>query len=116
MSGAFDPKAFDPGAFDCVPDQVGVFDRGYLGIGHYLEELARTRQLDRITRKTPAPIIKTSKPQFKPVGGPPVAPPAPVIDLQAIQNERMAAQQQASTQAAIIKRRRQEAEILLLVS
>lgn len=92
----------------------GDFDLTYGGIGHYLVEVENAKQLARITRKTPRPIDRTTKPQFAPIGSPPSAPPAPVIDLQAAQNERMAAQQQAAAQAATIKRRREEESILLL--
>lgn len=90
------------------------FDLKYGGIGHYLVEVENAKQLARITRKTPQPIDRTTKPQFAPIGSPPSAAPAPVIDLQAAQNERMAAQQQAAAQAATIKRRREEEAILLL--
>lgn len=92
------------------------FDLVYGGVGHYLVELEKQRQLARITRKTPAPIMRTTKPTFKPVRRAPIAPPAPVIDLQAAQNERMEAQRIASVQAATLKRRRQEEEFLLLAS
>lgn len=108
-AGIFQPNVFQPKVFQ--KDVAGL----YGGIGHFLVEIERAKQLAKITRKTPAPIDRTSKPQFAPVGRPPIAPSAPVINLQAIQNERMAAQQQAAAQAATIKRRRQEAEILLLV-
>ncbi len=110
------------GSYAVVPTDTPLirtgadFDLVYGGIGHYLEELEKQRQLARITRKTPAPIVRTTVPTFKPVGGPPIAPPAPVIDLQAIQNERMEAQRIASAQAATLKRRRQEEELLLLAS
>lgn len=90
-------------------------DQVYGGIGHYLVAAEEARQLARITRTTPRPIDRTTPPQFRPVASPPIAPSAPVIDLQAIQNQRMAEQQQATAQAATIKRRREEEGLLLLV-
>jgi hypothetical protein len=109
MSAAFDRNAFDPAAFDC--DSAFL----YGGIGHFLVALQEARRLAKITRKTPQPIDRTTRPQFAPVGRPPMAPPAPVANLQAIQNERATAQA-AAAQAATIKRRRQEEELLLLAS
>lgn len=116
----FDLATFDFATFDdtgivvtvpvVVPDAAPI----YGGVGHFLVELENARQLARITRKTPQPIDRTTKPQFKPVGSPPMAPPAPAIDLQAIQNQRASAD--AASQAATIKRRRQEEELLLLAS
>lgn len=102
--------------------QRGVFQQGcpqsdqfYGGVGHFLEEMEAARRAARITRKTPAPIVRTTKPVFRPVASPPIAAPAPVIDLQAIQNQRADAAA-AAAQAATIKRRRQEEELLLLAS
>lgn len=88
----------------------GDFDQVYGGIGHYREEIERARQLARITRKTPAPIVHEMKPRSQPTA--PIAPQAPGIDLEAIAARRIAGQQ--AEQARISKRRRQEAEILLL--
>ena len=109
MSAAFDINAFDSSAFDT--EDVAPAGGAYGGIGHYLEAIEQARQLAKITRNTPSPIDRTSRPQFAPVGRPPIAP---VVDLQAIQNQRTAAQLAASARAATIKRGRQEAEILLL--
>jgi len=91
------------------------FDLTYGGIGHYLYEQERARQLAKITRKAPAPVDRRTAPTFKTIGSPPAAPVAPVIDLQATQNQRMAAQMQALAQAKT-KRRREEEAILLLAS
>lgn len=88
----------------------GDFDQVYGGIGHYREAIERARQLARITRKTPAPIVHEMTPRLQPMA--PIAPQAPAIDLQAIAALRVAGQQ--AEQARILKRRRQEAEILLL--
>ncbi len=102
----------------------GEYDQVYGGIGHYLEELERQRQLAKITRPTPAPIVREVRAHFKPLTFPQPAaqaqahPPAPVVDFQAIAAQRKAsqlAQQQAAQQAAIATRRRREAELLLLV-
>lgn len=99
-----------------VPPKVADAPFLFGGIGHYLVAQEEARQLARITRTTPRPIDRTTQPTFKPVASPPIAPSAPVINLQAIQNQRAAEQQQAAAQAATIKRRRQEEELLLLVS
>ncbi len=86
----------------------GDFDQVYGGIGHYLEELERARQLARITRKTPAPIVHETAPRLRPMPAPPAS------SLQAIAAQRLAAGQ--AERIRISKRRRQEAEILLLAS
>lgn len=89
------------------------FDLVYGGVGHYKVEMERARQLARITRKTPPPIDRRSVATFGPVGGSPSAPIARAIDLQAIQNQRMAAQAQAARAA---QQRRDEEALLLLAS
>jgi hypothetical protein len=85
------------------------FDLVYGGVGHYLEEIERLRQLAKITRKTPAPIVRPSRPLQNPT-----AAPSQAIQLAAIAPQRATDQQ--TQQARILKRRRQEAELLLLVS
>lgn len=112
MAGVFQPNIFQRGVFQETGTPVADTSTFYGGVGHYLEAQERARQLARIARKTPAPIMRTTAPVFKAVGRPPIAPSAPVIDLQATQNQRMAAEQQAAT----IKRRQQEEEFLLLAS
>jgi hypothetical protein len=86
------------------------FDLVYGGIGHYLEEIERLKQLAKITRKTPAPIVQSPGPRLQPLASP--LPQPPTIDPRTV-----AAQLRArADQARILKRRRQEAEILLLAS
>jgi hypothetical protein len=108
----------DPGVFTLTGNDAPLIRSGadfelvYGGVGHYLEEMERARQLAKITRKTPAPIDRRTMPRFEPLPGPPIAPPA--VDMAAIQNERMAAQ--AAAAAAAKKRRRDEEAVLLLAS
>ena len=97
-------------------DRTGAdFDLVYGGIGHYLEEMERQRQLARITRKTPAPIVQPPGPPL-PSAGAPVAPRPPAVDPEAIAALRMAQLKAQAEQARILRRRRQQAEILLLAS
>jgi hypothetical protein len=91
----------------------GDVDQVYGGIGHYLEEIEQAKQLARITRKTPAPIVHEIWPQLQPPASPPIAPQPPAVDRGAIAAQRLV---QQAAQAGISKRRRQEAEILLLTS
>jgi hypothetical protein len=91
------------------------FDLVYGGIGHYLEEIERLKQLAKITRKTPAAIVQQSGP-LRPMPSAPVVPAAPAIDLQALAAQRFAQQQAQAEQARIVKRRAQDIEILLLAS
>jgi hypothetical protein len=93
----------------------GDFDQVYGGIGHYLEEIERARQLAKITRKTPAPIVHEIRPWLQPLASPPVARQPPAVDLGAVAAQRMA-EQPAQQQAAVLKRRRQATEILWLAS
>ncbi|WP_426526821.1 hypothetical protein [Bradyrhizobium sp. McL0615] len=86
----------------------------YGGIGHYLLELERARQLAAITRKVPGvPIDRRTVPRFAPLRASPVATAAPAVDMQAVENERAAAA--AAAKQAAQKRRREEEAILLLV-
>ncbi|MBR1206609.1 MULTISPECIES: hypothetical protein [unclassified Bradyrhizobium] len=107
----------DPGAFlwtgnDAPLIRTGLdYDFQQGGIGHYLEELERVRQLQRITRNPGVPIDRRSRPRFQPIGRPLVAPPVPAVDVQAIARERMAAQMAA---VAAQKKRRDEEALLLL--
>lgn len=89
----------------------GNYDQVYGGVGHYLEELQRLRDLAAITRKTPQPIVRPRSP-IRMGFDRPQAPAAPVIDLQALQAQ---AQAQAAAQQAA-RRKRQDAEILLLLA
>jgi hypothetical protein len=91
----------------------GDVDQVYGGIGHYLEQIEQAKQLARITRKTPAPIVHAIRPQLQPPASPPIAPQPPAADRGAIAAQRLEHQ---AAQAGISKRRRQEAEILLLAS
>ena len=84
------------------------------GVGHFLEEMERQRQLNAITRKTPGrPIDRRTIPRFEPLRAPPIAPASPAPDMAAIQNQRMA---EAAAQAKAAKRRRDEEALLLLAS
>ena len=89
------------------------FDLVYGGIGHYLEAIERARELARITRKTPAPIVQPPLPP--PLSAPAASRPT-AIDLQAVAAQQAAEQQAQAERARIARRRRQEAEILLLAS
>ncbi|WP_050384573.1 hypothetical protein [Bradyrhizobium pachyrhizi] len=110
-------ERIEPGAFtwsgnDAVLSRTGFdYDFQQGGIGHYLEEMERARQLQRITRNPGVPIDRRSRPRFQPIGRPLVAPPAPAVDMRAVERERMAAQAQA---AAAQKKRRDEEALLLL--
>ena len=83
------------------------------GIGHFLEEIERQKQLNAITRKVPAPVDRRTIPRFAPLQAAPSAPAAPAPDMAAIQNQRMA---EAARQAAGARRRRDEEALLLLAS
>ncbi|WP_342711512.1 hypothetical protein AAFG13_06630 [Bradyrhizobium sp. B124] len=107
----------DPGAFVWTGNDAPLIRTGFDyevqqgGIGHYLEEMERARQLARITRNPGVPIDRRSRPRFQPIGRPLVAPPAPAVDMRAVERERMAAQMAA---AAAQKKRRDEEALLLL--
>jgi hypothetical protein len=92
----------------------GDFDQVYGGIGHYLEQLEQAKQLAKITRKIPAPIVHAIAPRLRPVPAPPAVPAQPAGSLEAIAPQRLAAGQ--AERLRISQRRRQEAEILLLAS
>jgi hypothetical protein len=92
------------------------FDLVYGGIGHTLEEIERARQLARITRKTPAPIVHEFGPRPQPMASAPGAPQPPAIDRQAVAAQRLAELQAQQARAGILQRRRQAIEILLLAS
>lgn len=97
---------------DAVLTRTGFdYDFQQGGIGHYLEELERARQLARITRNPGVPIDRRTRPRFQPIGRPLMVPPAPAPDVQAIARERMAAQMAV---AAAQKKRRDEEALLLL--
>jgi len=91
----------------------GDYDQVYGGIGHYLEELERIRQLARITRKTPAPIVHETGPRLPPIAPSVAEPMMPQPDPRQIIARRLEAEK-LQRQAAIAMRRRREAEILLL--
>lgn len=82
------------------------------GIGHLLLEAERAKQLAAITRKAPPPVDLRSPLRFPPLASPPVAAPAPVLDMAAAQRQRMADEMRAAEVAK--KRRRDEEAILLL--
>jgi hypothetical protein len=85
------------------------------GIGHYLLELERARQLAAITRKVPGvPIDRRTVPRFEPLRASPIAQAAPAVDMQAAVNERTAAA--AATAEAATKRRRRDEEAILLLA
>ncbi|MCA6114252.1 hypothetical protein J6524_04820 [Bradyrhizobium sp. WSM 1738] len=108
----------DPGAFVFTGNDAPLIRTGFDyefqqgGIGHYLLELERAKQLAAITRKVPGvPIDRRTVPRFEPLRASPIAPPAPAVDLAAVQNERLAA---AAAEAAKMRRRRDEEALLLL--
>lgn len=112
-----DALAVSPASIAVTFNDVGIrrtgadFDLVYGGVGHYLEEIERAKQLAAITRKPPPAVDLRSQPTFAPFGGAPVAPPRPQVDLAALAQQRMGAQM-AAAQAA--KKRRTEQAILLL--
>jgi hypothetical protein len=82
------------------------------GVGHFLEEIERQKQLNAITRKIPGPIDRRTMPRFAPFQTVQPMPAAPSIDMRAIQ-----AQQQAdAARTAAARRRRDEEAVLLLAS
>lgn len=82
------------------------------GIGHFLEEIERAKQLAAITRKIPPPVDRRTLPRFEPIPGVQQAPSAPVVDMGAIEQQR----QSEAARAATMRRRRDEEAILLLAS
>jgi hypothetical protein len=110
----------DPGQFVFIGNDAPLirtgydYEPGYQGIGHYLEELERARQLAAITKKVPGvPIDRRTSPRFEPLRASPVAPIAPAVDMAAVQAQR-AAESAAAAEAAKKRRRRDEEAILLL--
>jgi hypothetical protein len=83
------------------------------GIGHLLLEAEEARRLAAITRKAPPPIDLRSPIRFPPLASPPVAAPAPVVDMAAVQEQRMAGEMRAAEQA---KKRRRDVEAILLLA
>lgn len=111
----------EPGAFVFKGNAAALTRTGFDydfqqgGIGHYLLELERARQLAAITRKVPGvPIDRRTVPRFEPLRASPVAAIAPAVDMRAAENERMAAAT-AAAEAATKRRRRGEEALLLLV-
>lgn len=95
--------------FDYPPD--------YYGIGHYLEEIEKAKQLEKITRKTPAPIVQQPRSAIRPQQPAPQPPVMPQLqDPQVLIARQIEAEQALERQAAIKKRQRQEAEILFLIA
>lgn len=108
--------AITPGPLNALLRTGADFDLVYGGIGHYLEEIERQKQLAKITRKTPAPIVQPGWRALPPAPNAPLASAAPAIDLRAIAAQRIAGLQAQARQAAILQRRRRDIEILLLAS
>lgn len=110
--------SFETGAFAFSGSDVKFrrdgFDYDFQqgGIGHLLLEAEEAKRLAAITRKAPPPVDLRSKPSFPPLAASPVRPPAPVVDMAAVQAERMADEMRAAETAK--KRRRDEEAILLL--
>jgi hypothetical protein len=82
------------------------------GVGHFLEEIERQKQLNAITRKIPGPVDRRTMPRFAPLRPVLAAPAALAIDTAAIEAQRQA--EAARTAAA--RRRRDEEALLLLAS
>ena len=107
FSGAFQRSAFQRGAFQMDAAET------HGGIGHYLEELVRLRQLAAITRRAPLPLMREARPH-------PAMPPAQasqVEDTQTIVADALALQltaRIASRAQRAAQRQRDEAEVLLL--
>jgi|SRR5581483_2351836 len=114
ITGLADPSAYLlNGSAQLIWTGAGVDPAFTGGVGHFLEEIERQKQLAAITRKVPGPIDRRTVARFAPLPGPPSAPAAPAPDMAAIQNQRMAA---AAAQAKMAKRRRDEEALLLLAS
>jgi len=112
MTGPVEAASLVITANDVALSRTGFdYDFQQGGIGHYLEEMERARQLQRITRNPGVPIDRRTRPRFQSMGRAPIAPAVPVLDMQAVARERMAAQQAA---AAAQKKRRDEEALLLL--
>lgn len=119
------PQVFvlEPGAYQITLGEYELRRTGsdyppdYYGIGHYLEEIEKAKQLDKITRKTPAPIVHETRPRLRPMQQPQQASIlAQMPDPQVLITRRLEAEQALQRQAAITKRQRQEAEILFLLA
>jgi type IV secretory pathway VirB10-like protein len=106
MPSAGSSYAVTPGRLNTLDRTGADFDLVYGGVGHYLEEIEQARQLAKITRKTPAPIVQPPKPRLHPSAGAPVAPQPPAVDPGAIAAQRMARLQAQAEQARILRRRR----------
>jgi hypothetical protein len=106
-------------SYDIVPPDTPLLRSGadvdlvYGGVGHYLEELERQRQLAKITRKTPQPIRSKPWPSLPAAQRPSTVAAVPLPpDLPSIAAQRLTEPKQA--QAAV--RRAKALEILLLAS
>jgi hypothetical protein len=100
--------------YDAILTRTGAdFDLTYGGVGHYLLEAARAKQLAYVKRQPPAAIDRRSAPQFEPLARPPVAPSAPLVDMAAVQEQRTAVEMQAAKAA---KKQRDLEAILLLIA
>jgi hypothetical protein len=115
LSGAADPGAFNLSGVNTALRWTGAgVDTSYTGgVGHYLEEIQRQKQLNAITRKIPGPVDRRTIPRFAPLQAPPSAPPAPAPDMAAVQNQRTP---EAAAQAEAAKKRRREEEAVLLLA
>jgi hypothetical protein len=83
------------------------------GVGHFLEELERQKQLNAITRKVPAPVDRRTAPRFAPFPAVQPMPSAPMVDMAAMEAQR---QTDTARVAAVRRRRREEEAVLLLAS
>lgn len=83
------------------------------GVGHYLYEREKAKQLAAITRPTPRPIDRRTMPRMVPLARPYSAPILPAPAAPPVQPDRMAA---AAAQAQATKKRREIEAILLLAS
>lgn len=83
------------------------------GVGHYLYEREKAKQLAAITRPTPRPIDRRTMPRMGPLARPYSAPIPPAPVAPPVQPDRMAA---AAAQVQATKKRRELEAILLLAS
>jgi hypothetical protein len=114
LTGAADPGSFVLSGADQALVWTGAgVDTSYTGgVGHFLEEIERQKQLNAITRKIPAPVDRRTAPRFAPFPVVRPMPAAPVVDMAAVEAQRQA----EAARAAAVRRRRDEEAVLLLAS
>jgi hypothetical protein len=112
IDGASDAGSFTLTGVDQALIWTGAgVDTSYTGgVGHFLEEIERQKQLNAITRKIPAPVDRRTAPRFTPFPSVQPMPTAPMVDIAAMDAQRQA----EAARAAAVRRRRDEEAVLLL--